>query len=303
MKKGLTLILLILATVSLMAQNRRIVVKSFSKSEVSDMRARTSPVLDNNRKLAALIDISFAAPDSVVAFEGIVGDPVHYPGEWLVYVPEGTERIKISLPDCKPKDFEFPAGLRPESGVVYRLDLDIEESVKNRTLVMPTASMSFTDNSSANGPHFSYGLMLGLCKRNGGYIKVKSDFVFGLETTAECDVNGVVGGVQGWFDGESKMSRSAVTAGYMRHLFNVGEKSSFYGFVGGGYGQRTLAWHMYGKDGEYEWVKVAPGVCSFSGYELELGAIFRAGGFAFSAGVQTNGFKYFEANVGVGLMF
>ena len=46
-----------------------------------------------------------------------------------------------------------------------------------------------------------------------------------------------------------------------------------------------------------------PASNSFTGYEAELGLIYRPGVISFSAGVQTNQFKYYEANVGIGLMF
>ena len=86
-----------------------------------------------------------------------------------------------------------------------------------------------------------------------------------------------------------------MTGGYLRKLADP-----LYLYVGGGYGSRILAWKMYA-DGDYAWARVTDN--SFTGYEAELGLIYRPGIIAFSAGVQTNQFKYYEANVGIGVMF
>jgi phosphate-selective porin OprO/OprP len=124
----------------------------------------------------------------------------------------------------------------------------------------------------------------------------KSDFKFGLNPALSCDDDGRVDGVVGWFTGNEKKSRLALTGGYLRKLADP-----LYLYVGGGYGTRVLAWEMYVDENQYEYVRVEPK--SFKGFEAELGLIFRTGIVAFSAGVQTNQFKYYEANVGIGLMF
>ena len=296
MKRILTISALVLLSLVASAQNRRLIVRSFSPSDIGDMRARTSPAFDRNNKLAALIDISFAASDSTLVFEGMVGEAIHYPGEWLIHVPEGTTRLKFSMEGCKPMEFAIPAGVNIESGMVYLMDMDIEEAVKLRTLLLPTASIGF-----AQPMHPSYGIMVGLCKKNGGFIRVKTDFSFGLKTAAECDAEGMIDGVKGWYTGEAKKARFAVTGGYMRHLTDIGDNSSLYAYIGGGYGSRTVAWEMLGESGDYQYAKVVPS--SFSGVEAETGVIFRLGGVVLSAGVQTNSFKFYEANLGVGVMF
>ena len=293
MKRILIIVALAILPVLLQAQDKRLVVRSFSPSDVGDMRARTSPVYDNNNKLAALIEITCAAADSSARFEGIIGSPVHRTNTWLVRVPEGSRRIRISVQGSKPVDFVFPEGQLPESGRVYKMDVVLEESVKLRTLILP----SFSWNQSQT----AYGFMLGFCKNNGAFVHVKSNFEFGLETNLECDADGMINHVKGWFTGNEKKIRFAVTAGYMRRLFDVSRSSSFYGFVGGGYGSRTLGWEMAGADGNYEYVRVSPS--SFKGYEAELGLVFRLGGVTLSASAQTNQFKYYEANVGIGVMF
>ncbi|MBR4739769.1 MAG: hypothetical protein IK074_01230 [Bacteroidales bacterium] len=294
MKRLIILLSLALLALGAQAQNSKLIVRNFTKSDIGDMRARTSPVFDNNKKLAALIDITFAASDATLVFEGAVGEPVQYPGEWLIHVPEGTTRIKISMEDAKPVEFNIPVAI--ESGMVYLMDLDIEEAVKMRTLILPTISTGF-----AKPVHLSYGVMVGFCKVNGGYFRVKTDFSFGLKTVADTDAEGMIEGVKGWYTGETKKSRFAVTGGYMRHLTDLGDNGSLYAYVGGGYGTRTLAWQMYGSDGDYQYAKVVPS--SFSGIEAETGVVVRLGGVVLSAGAQTNSFKFWEANIGVGVMF
>lgn len=294
MKRLIILLSLALLALGAHAQNSKLIVRNFTKSDIGDMRARTSPVFDNNKKLAALIDITFAASDATLVFEGAVGEPVQYPGEWLIHVPEGTTRIKISMEDAKPVEFAIPVAI--ESGMVYLMDLDIEEAVKMRTLILPTISTGFSKPM-----HLSYGVMVGFCKVNGGYFRVKTDFTFGLKTVADTDAEGMIEGVKGWYTGETKKSRFAVTGGYMRHLTDLGDNGSLYAYVGGGYGTRTVAWQMYGSDGDYQYAKVVPS--SFSGVEAELGAVVRLGGVVLSVGAQTNSFKFWEANIGVGVMF
>ena len=156
------------------------------------------------------------------------------------------------------------------------------------TLMMPTFSF--------NQAQSSYGLMLGLGKKNGGFIHAKTDFHFGLNPALSCDADGIINGVKGWFSGEPHKSRFAITAGYLRQIVEP-----LYAYAGGGYGRRILAWEMYGAEDTYDLVRVAPN--SFTGFEAELGLIFRRGNFAVSAGVQTNQFTYYEANVGIGVMF
>lgn len=294
MKRLIILLSLALLALGAQAQNSKLIVRNFTKSDIGDMRARTSPVFDNNKKLAALIDITFAASDATLVFEGAVGEPVQYPGEWLIHVPEGTTRIKISMEDAKPVEFAIPVAI--ESGMVYLMDLDIEEAVKMRTLILPTISTGFSKPM-----HLSYGVMVGFCKVNGGYFRVKTDFTFGLKTVADTDAEGMIEGVKGWYTGETKKSRFAVTGGYMRHLTDLGDNGSLYAYVGGGYGTRTVAWQMYGSDGDYQYAKVVPS--SYSGVEAELGAVVRLGGVVLSVGAQTNSFKFWEANIGVGVMF
>ena len=292
MKRALFLILLLLP-VLLQAQDRVMVVRSFDVN-LADMRAKAEPVYDSNRKPAALIEIVCASKDSLHIESDRMLQQQHFPGKWVIYLPEGTSWIDIAVDGCEPLRFDFPADKPLISAHAYLLEVAIKVKNPMRTLIMPTFSY--------NKSQLSYGLMLALGKRNGGFVHAKTDFHFGLNPELSCDAGGNVNGTQGWFTGESQKSRFAITAGYMRQIFEPKNGNmGFYAFVGGGYGSRILAWEMYQAENTYEFVRVEPS--SFTGFEVELGALFRIGPVSISAGVQTNQFKYYEANVGIGVMF
>ena len=286
--KKIVSILLFLSVFSsvLSAQDRRIYVKSFDP-DILELRAKTDPVYDMNRIPSSMVSVFLTTKDSLVFKGNILQSMPGGPGEWILYIPAGTEWIEVAAEGCEPLHFDFPEDKPLLSAYGYTLNLGVLLTNPLRTLIMP----SFSFNQS----QYAYGLMLGICKRNGGYIRVKSDFSFGLNPTLSCDGEGKVDGVQSWFTGESRKSRWAVTGGYLRKIIDP-----LYMYVGGGYGSRVLAWKMFA-DNNYEWARVTPS--SFTGYEVELGLIYRPGVIAFSAGVQTNQFKYFEANVGIGVMF
>lgn len=291
MNRLVIILLFLVLPFLLRAQDKRIVVSQF-KADIQDARAVINAVPDNNGLNTALIEIaSTIGPDAT--FEGIVGAPQYRSGNWLVRVAENTRSIKVMVPGCKQYVYTFPQDLLPQSGKVYKMDISLMVDTKLRTLISPIFSY--------NQSQMSFGAMLALCKKNGFYTKAKTDFTFGVNQTVECDAEGMVGGVKGWFTGKEESSRLSFTGGYMRQLFNVQSTYAMYGYMGGGYGYRTLAWEMYGADGNYEFAKVAPN--SFDGFELDLGIVFRLGGVAIVAGIQTNQFKYYEGNFGLGVMF
>ena len=292
MKRLFLILSVLFLPLLLRAQDKRIVAKSF-QLDMQDARARTSAVYDNNNRLTALVEIVSTIGDKAF-FEGIVGEPVYKNGNWLVRVAEGTSSIKITVPDFKQFEYSFPKGIQPEPGAVYKLDLDIEAVQKLRTLIMPVFSY--------NQSQMSFGLLLAVCKGwIGGYTKAKTDFTFGIKPIVDCDAEGRINGEKGWFTGTEETFRLSFTAGYMGEFLSIGNSSSLYGYVGGGYGSRLLAWEIYGKEGNYEYARVTPN--SFTGFEAELGLVFRWNWITIMAGVQTNQFKYYEVNLGVGLMF
>lgn len=295
MKRALLLIILLLVSSSGFSQNYQIRLKSFAP-DFTGVRARRASRQDNNNKLAALIKVTLPVVDSVhFNRENLVGEPVKIaPGEYYIYLPEESRSVEIIVAGCnKPYNEPFPFSL--ESGRDYLMELELADIVRLRTLIL--ASGSF------NQSQWSAGMMFGWCKNHGGYIRAMTNFNFThLNPSTTYDIDGNVDGYPAWFTGQSLKSRLSITGGYLGRIY----EDNLYVYVGCGYGIRTLAWEMIvdnDKQGN-EYVKVAP--YSFRGLELETGLVLRLWrGFTLSAGVQTNAdrFKYWEANVGVGVMF
>lgn len=140
----------------------------------------------------------------------------------------------------------------------------------------------------------SYGVMVGAVKRTGGYVKFRHSFSNASSDGAECNDEGVDIETEDkrWYSGRTEKSRMAVTAGVMHRLW-----TPFYLYAGVGYGTRKLSWETIGG----EWLQNSDH--SYRGLEAEIGGLLRFGAFAVSVGVQTNSFKYAEANVGIGVAF
>ena len=261
-------------------------LSDFPLVSIDDLTARTMERLDGNNDPCSVIKISSAGKGFI--FDGdVIGEPIIRTGETMIYVPEGTRRITIRHPKYGVLRYEFPERIHKQA--VYELALKLIEDKNNklRTLVLPTLGY--------NPEQFSYGLMVGLVKRTGGYVKAKYNFN-NLSTDGwECDDTGTLIDQEGsipWFSGHTETSRLAITGGLLQRLWKTG-----YVYAGAGWGYRTLGWET--TDGI--WIKNTDH--SYTGVEAELGLILRFGGFAISAGAQTNQFKYVEANVGIGIMF
>lgn len=257
-------------------------VSAFQRMD-RDLLARTQQRLDLNDVPCAIVRVSVAKAKNYT-FEGnVIGDVIYKPGEALVYMTEGSRNLTIKSDEFGSLKYEFDAKL--ERQVVYKLSLRLEtpDHKKTRTMVMPVAGI---------GPSTSYGLMVGVVKKWGWYLKAKYDFK-SQETDLECDAQGMTpDGNALWLTGEGVGTRLAITTGAMYRLARP-----LYMYLGAGYGYRKLAWETV----EGTWAENADD--SYSGIEADFGLVLRAKNFAFSAGVQSNSFKYFEATVGVGIMF
>lgn len=277
MRKILTIFFLLISTL-LTAQE----IEILSFEPTLDISAKLNPVYDVNGDAGALIRINVASEK--VTFSGnILTDPQLEHGEWLVYVPSGSEFLRISVEGYASLNYDFPTKIEPFH--TYELSINLPQKEKAKTLILPTYSICTV--------HSSYGLMIGYVNKFGGYLRFKSDFNFDLSTVGNCDASGIHDGSQLWLTGkETRKNRLAVTAGAM---FRIAKP--LYSYIGAGYGYRTLAWQNY--DGTYYKVTTS----SFSGYEAEAGLVVRLGVVALSAGVQTNQFLYVEANLGIGVMF
>ena len=283
---GLGLLLFFFASI---VHAQELKVSSFQRLD-RDLLARTQERLDLNDVPCAIVRISVANVKDYT-FEGnIIGDVIYKTGEALVYMTQGSRNITIKSDAFGSLKYEFTQKL--EKQVVYKLALKLEtpDNMKTRTMVMPIAGI---------GSSISYGLMVGVVKKFGWYLKAKYNFK-NQETSEETTNAGEnAQGTPMWFTGETIGSRLAITTGAMYRLSNP-----LYVYAGAGYGYKKLAWEM--ADGEVgtssdKWAENVDETCS--GIEADLGLVLRAKNFAISAGIQSISFKYFEATVGIGIMF
>lgn len=263
-------------------------VSAFQRMD-RDLLARTQERLDLNEVPCAIVRVSIPDAKSYT-FEGnVIGDVIYKPGEAIVYMTNGSRNITIKSDKFGSMKYEFTQKL--EKRVVYKLALRLEEAGANkvRTMVMPVVGI---------GESFSYGLMVGVVKKWGWYLKAKYDFK-NQSTTTECTNDGNnMSGTPLWFTGNTATNRLAIITGAMLRL-----AKPLYMYAGAGYGYKKTAWEMaegiYGSEGE--WAKNVDE--SFNGVEADLGLVLRLKNIALTAGVQSNQFKYFEATVGLGIMF
>jgi len=255
-----------------------------------DLLARTQERLDLNDVPCAIVRVSVANAKEFT-FEGnVIGDVVYRPGEALVYMTEGSRNLTIKSDAFGSLKYEFTQKL--DKQVVYKLELRLEtpDSKKTRTMVMPVVGIGSTT---------SFGLMVGVVKKWGWYLKAKYDFK-NQETVGECDDAGLnMEGTPMWFTGETASSRMAITTGAMYRV-----AKPLYLYLGAGYGYKKLAWEMAeGESGTNsdQWAENQDE--TFKGIEADLGLVLRMKNIALSAGLQSNSFKYFEATVGLGIMF
>lgn len=143
-------------------------------------------------------------------------------------------------------------------------------------------------------PQTSFGLTFGSVNQFGWYVSMASNFRF-KGTHYTCDGSGKIEETYGdgytdyTYSDRSYTSRLSATAGLVARVANP---ISLY--FGGGFGFRNLYWVL--EDGT--WVKNTD--YSHSGFSIDGGLLFHYGNFSLSAGVQTIGFNYLEAKVGIG---
>ena len=241
--------------------------------------ARTQPRLDLNDNPCSIIKVVTTGED--FQFEGnTIGDPVYRKGEVIVYMTERSRRLTIKHEKYGVIRYEFPQLIGKQE--VYELVVKLVEDKNNklRTLVMP--------NLSYGSSRLSYGIMIGIVKKTGGYIKMKSDFG-SISSEEEVDKNTVD---TYWYNGNKQYSRLAITGGLLQRVL-----TPLYLYVGAGYGYKNVAWQTV----EDIWVKNKK--ISYSGLEAEVGGIYRINNLAISLGMQTNSFKMFEGCLGIGIMF
>ena len=140
-------------------------------------------------------------------------------------------------------------------------------------------------------PDFSYGLMAGVMRKAGFYVRFDSNFHF-PKTDYACTSDGQASYGQIWTTGRSLCSRLSATGGALWHPLSW---LSLY--AGAGYGRRTLCW----EDVSGHWAQVSD--ASYSGVAADLGVVFNLDHFALSVGVTSLGFSRIDASLGVGVVF
>ena len=241
--------------------------------------------LDINEDPCAIVRVSVAhVHDYRFESSHLVGDVVYKSGEALVYLAKGAKSLTIESDRFGMMKYDFPTKLAKQTVYKLTLKLVLSDDKKTRTLVMPVMGL---------GSVPSYGAMIGFVKKTGIYAKVKYNFK-NFSSDLECGDSGhlLEGGGLPWYSGNTEKTRFAVTGGLIQRLWRP-----FYLYAGAGYGVSYYGWETV--DGE--WIKNADH--SYSGFEVDFGCIFRIKNVAFSAGYQTNQFKYHEATVGLGFMF
>ena len=258
------------------------------KPLTNNFLAQKEPRLDNQENLCAIVLVS-ASDIKSYTFENsmIMGEISTTPGEARIYMAQGAKYLTIKSNKAGMHKYTFPEAL--QKGTVYELDIKLilPEDQKRKTLVM--AEGGFHPSQT------SFGVMAGIVAKHGAYIRFRSDFG-SVSTDLECDDTGALTsggtGTPYYKEGASAKSKLSITGGYLYRFMKP-----LYGYVGAGYGQRTLAWETV----EDEWVKNTDH--SASGIATEIGVIGQYKGFALSLGMQTINFKYMELGVGIGFFF
>ena len=167
--------------------------------------------------------------------------------------------------------------------VVFKVDVVTKDVLERKVLASAQASVF---------PQMTYGIMVGMVKKYGWYVKARTDFNFTSSTYNCLSTGEIEGGGYIWTEGTSQKSRLVVTAGGMMRTSRW-----CYPYVGLGYGYRNMYW----KDFQGEWAKVTDMSCA--GLSIDAGVALNFGKVAVTLGVNNTSFKYTEAEIGIGVMF
>lgn len=284
MKKTSLFIGLFLCCMLQIVQAQELQVVDFKMLE-RDIYARTHERLDLNETPCAVVKVSLANSEDYT-FEGnIIGDVIYQSGEAIVYMTHRTRNITIHSDRFGLLTYEFPQRL--EKSVTYELDLKLilPEDQKQRTLVMGEIGY--------HPSHTTFGAMVGVVTKHGAYLRFRSDFG-SVSAELECDDTGMLptGETPYYKEGATSKAALSITGGYLCRFFKP-----LYGYIGAGYGQRTLAWEttdgVFAENTDH----------SASGLASEIGLIGKFKKVGLSVGCHTINFKHVELSAGIGLFF
>lgn len=235
-------------------------------------------------KFGYLEVFSLPEQDANVYIDGTLAGQTPYKSDRM---PIRSYKLRIEKDLFFPIDTVVNISAGETNGQTFTMISTIKPKEPRRMLVM--AEVGYHPSQ------LSYGGMIGFVRKNGAYVKFRSDFG-SASADLECDDSGALtSGGEGtpyYKEGVTQKARLSVTAGYLRQLWKP-----VYLYAGAGYGSRTLAWETV----EGELVKNTDH--SAVGVAAELGVIGRLGKFALSVGFHTVNFKHHEVTVGVGIIF
>lgn len=227
---------------------------------------------------------SLPEQDANVYIDGALVGQTPYKSDRL---PLKEYKVRVEKETYFPIDSTLQIKAGETTGLTLTMTSTIKPQEPRRTLVM--AEVGYHPSQ------LSYGGMIGFVRKNGVYVKFRSDFG-SASTKMECDDTGTLtaggSGKPYYKKGATNQSRMSVTAGYLRQIWQP-----LYLYAGVGYGNRTLAWETV--DGTL----VKNTDHSAEGAAIEVGAIGRYKLFALSVGFHTVNFKHHEASIGFGILF
>ena len=126
MMKRIGLILALVTRMSVAAYGQFKLEFEGFEEVVNDLTARTNPRLDRNGDPSALLRIQIPLlQDAIVSSPQKIGHEEYDPGEFKVYLCEGTRRVTIKHKDFEPFEFTFDKPLKGK--MVYRLILKVPD--------------------------------------------------------------------------------------------------------------------------------------------------------------------------------
>lgn len=282
--KKISLLIGLLACLLTSVNAQELQIMGFQKLD-RDLYARTHQRLDINEEPCAVVRVSVANAEEYTFKGNVIGEVIYNPGEAIVYLTQGSRNITILSDRFGMMKYDFTEKLEKNATYKLELKLVLPEDQKRRTLVMAEAAFHPSQTS--------FGAMVGIVAKHGAYLRIRSDFG-SASTDGECDDTGYLstGELPYYKEGATSKARLSITGGYMYRFFKP-----LYGYVGAGYGQRTLAWETI--DGQL----IKNTDHSASGIAAEIGLIGNYKSFALSVGCQTVNFKYMEICAGIGLFF
>lgn len=289
-------------------------VESFRQLK-TDVSAFIDAVRDLNGEACALVkvvapqDFAFSSPLGIVKRRDEVGEI------WL-YLPKGTKTLTLKHPRWGVLR-DYPLGMKLESRMTYEMRLRLpqmpttivekHDTVVYTKTVVDTVTVApvkrvvqlhgytlLTASMHTDGP--SWGVMLALMRRHGGYIHVSTNLHSSPTTKGTCDRNGYMAGIadhKPYYTGSTQTAEYAFTAGLIHRMgshLNI--------FEGIGYGKQTTSWQLAESEGG-GWLR-NDGL-THNGVSAELGCIVQIGKLSISASALTIAGKQWQGCIGVGV--